>query len=260
MYSVGSGQSEHHALVVSFGGEGVLVSIKKHTNCTDCEQRSTTEWSCLSSGELRVLDNAKIDHTLPVGDIIYNQGDRCNGIYCVQSGLIGLRRVDSEGHSVLMRLINHGETIGYRALLSKSNYMLTAEVMMPSRVCFIARSVIHELLEKNPALGMRFLDHSLRQLEDIEDRVIGGETWPVRTRFLHTLLVLYERFGIKESEGWALDLPISRRDLAELVGTTPETMSRTISAVQSEGLARIEGRRVFIPNIDAVLDTVPFSH
>ncbi len=237
------------------------MSIKKHTNCTNCDQRSTTEWNCLSSDELRVLDNSKIDHILPVGEIIYNQGDECSGVYCIQSGLIGLRRMDSEGHSILMRLVNSGETIGYRALLSKTSHVLSAEVMMPSRVCFIGRQVIQELLQKNPALGMRFLDHSLRDIEKTEDRVIGGETWPVKTRFLHILMILYERFGAEDADGgWFVDLPISRRDLAELVGTTPETMSRTINAVHREGLASFKGRRVEIPNLTAVLEAVPLTH
>jgi CRP/FNR family transcriptional regulator len=209
---------------------------------------------------LRLLDNSKIDHILPVGENIYSQGDECSGIYCIQSGLIGLRRMDSEGHSILMRLVNQGETIGYRALLSKTHHVLSAEVMMPSQVCFIGRAVIQELLQKNPALGMRFLDHSLRDIEKIEDRVIGSETWPVRTRFLHILMVLYERFGVEEGGVWFLDLPISRRDLAELVGTTPETMSRTISGIHSEGLAIFKGRRVEIPSLSAVMEAVPLSH
>jgi cytochrome c oxidase cbb3-type subunit 1 len=68
------------------------VSVEKHTNCTDCERRPTTEWNCLTAGELRVLDNSKIDHVLAVGETIYNQGEGCNGVYCIRSGLIGLRR------------------------------------------------------------------------------------------------------------------------------------------------------------------------
>ena len=235
------------------------MSIKKHTNCSNCDQRKTTEWSCLSEDELLLLDHCKVDHVLPVGENIYNQGDKCTGIYCIKSGLIGLRRVDSEGHSVLMRLVNSGETIAYRALLSKTDHALSAEVMMPSRVCFIGRSVIRELLQKNPNLGMRFLDHSLRDIAKIEDRVISGETWTVKTRLLHLLMVLYERFGVDEGGILSLVLPVSRRDLAELVGTTPETMSRTISALHSDGLARFSGRHVEIPCLDAVLKAVPLA-
>lgn len=240
--------------------EGVPVSIEKHTNCTNCAQRQSTEWSCLTRNELAVLDASKIDHVLDAGDVIYNQGDECGGVYCIQDGLIGLRRVDTEGRSILMRLVNAGETIGYRALLSNTNHTLTAEVMLPSRVCFIARAVIVDLLAKNPALGMRFLDHSLRDIEASETRIMGVEAWSVRTRFLHTLMTLYQRFGVKDDEGFRLDLPLSRRDLAELVGTTPETMSRTISAVHSEGLARFKGRTVEIPDLEAVMEAVPISH
>ena len=238
----------------------VFVSIKKHTNCASCDRRPSTEWSCLTDDELQLVDNAKIDHSLAVGENIYHQGDKCDGIYCVKEGLIGLRRVDSAGNSILMRLIYGGETIGYRALLSRTNHSLSAEIMMPSQVCFINRAVIQELLQKNPSLGMRFLDHSLNDIEKVENRVMGGETWPVRTRFLHMLLVFNERFGIEQAGSWFVDVPVSRRDLAELVGTTPETMSRTIKAVKAEGLAKVRGRQVEIPNLDAVLDVVPFNY
>jgi len=79
-------------LIIAISREGDLVSVEKHTNCTDCERRPTTEWNCLTAGELRVLDNSKIDHVLAVGETIYNQGEGCNGVYCIRSGLIGLRR------------------------------------------------------------------------------------------------------------------------------------------------------------------------
>jgi CRP-like cAMP-binding protein len=240
--------------------EGNGLPIARHTNCTNCERRPTTEWNCLTHDELRLLDNSKIDHELGVGENIYVQGDPCNGAYCIRSGLIGLRRVDAMGHSLLMRLVNPGETIGYRALLSKTDHTLTAEVMMPSKVCFISRATIQELLARNPALGMRFLDHSLQDIESAEEKVMGIETWTVRTRFLHLLMVLYERFGEKKDDCWSITLPISRRDLAELVGATPETMSRTIKAIQAEGLASFKGRRVIIPDLDALLEAVPFSY
>ena len=234
--------------------------IVRHTNCTHCERRPTTEWNCLTHQELRLLDGTKIDHELEAGENVYVQGDPCNGIYCLRSGLVGLRRVDAMGHSVLMRLVNPGETMGYRALLSKTSHSLTAEVMMPSQLCFISRSTIQNLLIRNPALGMRFLDHSLADMESAEKRVMGGENWTVRIRFLHLLMVLYERYGRESDEGWIIDLPISRRDMAELVGTTSETMSRTISAIQAEGLALFNGRQVVIFSLDRVLEEVPLSY
>jgi len=77
-------------------GKGRTVPIARHTNCTHCERRPTTEWNCLTHQELRLLDGTKIDHELDAGENVYVQGDECNGIYCLRSGLVGLRRVANQ--------------------------------------------------------------------------------------------------------------------------------------------------------------------
>ena len=232
--------------------------IKKHANCTNCDRRLTTEWSCLSSDELRWLDEQKIDYVQAAGDTIYNQGDDCSGVYCIKFGLIGLRRMDAAGNSILIRLAYPGETIGYRAFLRRSKHNLSAEVLVPSEYCHIGRSNLRTLLAKNPVLGMRFLDHSLQDAEESEDRILGGSVWRAKTRLLHILLVLYERYGTAvDNKGGFLELPLTRMDIAELVGTTPETLSRLIKKIESENLIRFDGRKIKFLDLDEVCNAVP---
>lgn len=224
------------------------------TDCSDCPTRCSAEWGSLTEADLALIDRAKMSRRYAPGEIIYNQGDESAGIFCIESGLVGIRRVDENGNSTLLRLASPGETVGYESFLMRSLYSNGAEALMVSEICFIDRAVVRRLLEKNPELGLRFLHHSLHDLEEVEDRYMESVTLRAKTRLLHLLLVLYERFGTETEQGECLiELPISRQDLAGLIGTAPETMSRTIQRVQTEGLVQFEGRMVRIFDIDTIL-------
>ncbi|MDX1402204.1 MAG: Crp/Fnr family transcriptional regulator, partial [Kiloniellales bacterium] len=144
-----------------------------------------------------------------------------------------------------------GETLGYKSFLRKAPHDNSAEVLMPSIICFVKSTTVQDLLSRNPDLGLEFLNHSLRDLRETENRYMESVTWKARTRLLHLLLVLNERFGKETKEGThKIELPISRQDLAGLIGTAPETMSRTIQRLQTDGIARFDGRTVVISNIE----------
>ena len=230
------------------------------TTCLACTTRAESEWGCLAEPELALIDKAKSSRTYAPGEVVYGQGEESDGIYCIRSGLVGIRRLDEHGNSTLLRLINPGETIGYKSFLKKAPHDNSAEILMPSTICLVSRATVRDLLKKNPELGLRFLDHSLRDLAETEDRYMESVTWKARTRLLHILLVLNERFGFETEHGeHHIELPISRQDLAGLIGTAPETMSRTIQRIQTEGLAQFDGRMVRLLDINAICQDVRIS-
>ncbi len=189
---------------------------------------------------------------------MFCQGDDGTGLYCIQTGLIGLRRLDRDGNSTLIRLVHPGETIGYRSFLQNSPHRNSAEILMPSMLCFIGGSAIRAMMERCPALARSFLDHGLRDLSETESRYMESVTWKARTRLLHVLSLLCDRFGTETQGGdYLLKLPISRQDLAGLIGTTPETMSRTIQRIECDGLAQFDGRTVRISNLGAFRRQLP---
>ena len=226
--------------------------------CFNCRARQTTEWCALNDEELALLDGVKVAKPYEAGTALFHQGDDCDGIYCVSSGLVGIRRLNAEGSSTLVRLCSPGETIGYRSFLLKSGHRTTAEIMMPSMVCFIRRTTVRALLEQNPNLGLRFLDHTVKDADEFEERHFESVNFTVKSRLLNLLMVLYERFGSLNAGGeLILELPISRQDIASLLGTSPETISRNIGKVQEEGLAQFEGRKVRVRSLEALIQQLP---
>jgi len=228
-----------------------------HSSCITCPRRELTEWRDLEIPELELVDRHKRDKILLPGELLYNQGDPCEGIYCVKDGLIGERNVDIDGRSSLVRLNHPGTTVGYQEFLSRTDYRHSAEVLQECHVCFIGKSVVRQLLAKSPALGERFLHRSLEDAQQLEESLVRVRTTSVKARFLHTLMVMYERFGsYGPTTGHTFELPVSRKDLGALIGIVPETISRTIRSLEQEALVHFDGNRVFIPDLEVVFDEI----
>ena len=235
-----------------------MASTVAKLRCATCPVRHTTEWASLTNEEVDILDKGKVDRSHLPGDVIYNQRDKNEGLYAVYSGLIGLRRFQSDGSSLLLYLVHSGTVFGYRSYLSKTEHSVTAEVLMPGRICFIQGRTVHALLQQNPRVGLGFLEHSLANMKDMEEKFIRAAVLPVKSRVLHFLLMLNEQSGsLNDSDEHILDIPLSRRDLASAVGTTPETLSRTLRQIEDDGLKIFSGNQICIPDLQPVLDTVP---
>lgn len=224
-------------------------------SCFTCQARARTEWCVLSGDDLALVDGGKVCREFLPGEIIYREGDECRGVHCIESGLVGMRKSDSGGNEVLLRLNYSGDTMGYRSFLGGTQHNNGAEALEPSIICFIEAATVRELLSHNPALGVRFLGHATDDLDATEDKVLQNTTMPVRARFAHLLLVLKDRYGEVDDNGVLnLELPLSRRDMAAMIGIRPESMSRAISAMQKDNVARFSGRRVHIPDMTALID------
>jgi len=224
------------------------------TSCAECPTRNTTEWRVLGECGLAGINKGKHMITCEPGETLYSQGDPGNGVYCIKSGLIGLRRVDINGNSVLIRLSTAGTTVGYRTILTREAHVNSAEVLTPSVLCYIPRPQVEKLLKANPLLGERFLQHFFDDAVETENDYVRSLTMGMKSRFLHIILVFYERFGYRDENGNAIvELPVKRGELAELVGVRPESISRLIDQLQTDEVMRFKDRRVQFSDVDEVL-------
>ncbi len=229
----------------------------RHGDCFSCQVRPRTEWCALSETDLKIINDSKSDRDYGPGDVLYHQGDACTGVFCIQSGLVGLRKVGSDGNSVLVRLAQPGDTIGYRSFLAGEEHKLSAEVLKPSHVCFVERAMARRMLDTKPELGLRFLKRMAEDLDAAEDKFLQTTSFDIRARLAHLLLVLKDRFASEEKDGaLKLELPLSRQDMAAMIGVRPETMSRAIRKFEDDGIAFFSGRTVQVPDVSVLFDEI----
>ena len=225
--------------------------------CFTCQWRDRSEWCVLDHEDLTRLNRVKVVRTLQPGQNIYLQGDAAAGVYCVEEGVVTLRKTDQNGNTMLIGMAHAGDTIGYRDFFARGEYMATAQAAEPVRVCFIDRESVSDLLRRNPALGLRFLVRVSEDLNHAETMMLQNSTLSVRTRVAHLLLSLKDRYGEVEDDGTlVIRLPLSRQDIASMLGTRPETISRAIHILEESEVARFSGRQVRVADLDMLLDEI----
>lgn len=225
--------------------------------CADCDSRHRSEWAVLSDEELALLERGKVVRSYLPGETVFQEGGTASGIHCVRRGMVGIRKLDAAGNSILLRLAYAGEALGYRAMLADKDHATTAEALSASTICFLDGAVIRRLLASNPRLGLAFLKHASRDLEATEEKVLQNVALSVRARLAHLLLMLKDRYVVTEHENaFELQLPLSRQDMAAMIGVRPESMSRTIRQFQQDGLARFCGRSVHVDDIGCLLEEI----
>ena len=231
-----------------------LIVNKSIISCMDCPGLNSTEWQALAESELITMDNCKRVITCEPGEILFSQGEQGKGVYCIKSGLIGLRRIDVNGNSALIRLINAGSTVGYRTFLTGRAHINSAETLTSSTLCYVPRPNVEKLLKANPLLWEHFLQHFYDDAIDTENNYVRSLTMGLKSRFLHLILMFYERFGYQDENGNAVvQLPVKKGELAELVGVRPESISRLIDQLQTDEIMRFKDRRVEFSDFERVL-------
>jgi CRP-like cAMP-binding protein len=229
---------------------------RSRTNCFNCDQRAS-EWGCLERPGLKALNDGKISNTYKKGQVIFYQGNPCLGIYCVSRGCIALRKDDEQGNSLILRLLEPGQTLGYRSFFTGQVYSATAVAQTESEICFIDRASMRNLLKDNPRLALAFLERAGADLRESDDARLEAATLPLRIRLCRLMLVLRIQHGEVDQQGRLLiTFPLSRRDMAAMLGSRPETVTRVIRQLEDAKVAQFKGRTALVDDLDLLLDEI----
>lgn len=218
-----------------------------------------TEWGALTSSEREDLFKLSVCRKYQVGEMIFHQADECRGLYLIREGLVSVRKQCLDGSEVIIRLARGGDTLGYRPFLADQPHLASAQVMQNSLICFFAASQIKKILLENPHFGFEFLQREARELGDAEERFQQTVSQSVRIRLIHLLLVLNQYYGMPIQKGSLdLELPISRQDMASMIGIRVESLSRTIKHLTDDGLLNFSGRHVRIHNLELMAEEISY--
>jgi len=213
------------------------------------------ELSALSDNDVSQFNSKITCRRYKVGETLFMQDEPCKGLYFIEQGLIAVRKVDKDGRTAVVRLGFNGDTLGYRPMLAKERHRASADVIKAATVCFMDTKTMMEILHHNPELGIKFLERTAKALGDVEERFFEVAALNVRVRLVHLILLLSDRFGVVSDDGLLiLELPLTRRDMASMIGAQPESVSRTIHDLQVEGLASFSGRYVHVAEYDLLAD------
>jgi CRP-like cAMP-binding protein len=172
---------------------------------------------------------------------VFEQGADATSFFLLLHGHVRATKATPDGQQIVVRYVTPGEIFGVAPAIGLTRYPATATAMDDSVVLAWPSSAWPRLVAQYPALAANTLATIGARLQESHTRVIEMSTEQVERRIAHTLLRLVKQAGRKTETGIEIDFPISRQDIAEMTGTTLHTVSRTLSAWESQGL--VEGGR-----------------
>lgn len=178
-------------------------------------------------------------------EIIFREGDSPNCVFLLQSGKIKLSRINDDGKELITSLLHDGDYFGYQSVLMETYQAETATIMEDAEVCTIPKHEFFDLMQSNPEVTTKFIKMLSNDLETREQELIDLAYNTVRKRVVDSLLKLKDKFHDVDQKG-DFSIPISRGDLASMVGTAKESVIRYLSEFKEEGLIAVKGSRITI--------------
>lgn len=190
--------------------------------------------SGLSEGSLAKLTDALTVREEPRDQVLFTEQEEGEAIFVLVSGGVKLQRVSEEGKEMVVNVVQPGEMFAEVILFEDPRYPVTAITAARSQIMEIPRHKVLALLAEEEFRN-EFLGGIMQKLRFLVEQVYLLTSCDVRERFLR---FLRRRYGIREH----YTLPVAKKDIAATIGTTPETLSRMLSELQSEGYIEMAGK------------------
>lgn len=238
-------------LVIALPRNDILTPAPQQHPCGNCAFYADSVWQPVTSCSMSVLSRGFSRKDLTEGQPLYFQDDENRGVFCVSKGLIALRTVHLNGASTLLRLVYPGEIIGFRSFLENRVHRTEARALLDSRVCTVATRDARQVVHGNAAVLTRLASRCISEIDRNHDRIIAAATTSNKQRLTDILLRLMAAHGKQAGNRLRMHLPLSRPDLADLLGVQTETVSRLFKRLQDDGTFCVSGREIEMPGVAA---------
>lgn len=221
-------------------------SIKRPSE-EECELSGFQLFKKLTGQEIAQLNYDKTCSLYNKGSIIYREGSRLTGFYCVTRGIIKIFKTGIDGKEQIIRFAKKGDIIAYRSLLSQELACTTAKVIEEAVLCHIPYQTLLYLIQHNWQFSHHMLQIVCKELREANDYITDIAQKSVRERLAEVLLLLKENFELDHEQ--TLQITLTREELANMVGTATESVIRLLSEFKQDQLIDLQGRKIRYINV-----------
>lgn len=225
-------------------------------NCENCKLRCDGFFCQLSGGAVKDLDAIKFSSAYPEGAVLFIERQPTRGVYILCEGQVKLSISSSEGKRVILRIAKAGEVLGLVSGLAGTPHEVTAETLRPSQVAFIPRDAFLRFIAKHPEAYPIIASQLAGQYQVACEQVRNLGLSTSAPEKLAKFLLDFAVGGQHTKEGTRVKLPLTHEEIAEFIGTTRETVTRTLSEFKSQHLVELRGSTLLIENQEALEDFV----
>ena len=208
--------------------------------------RKVPLFNCLGEPEFEKLAQLTVDQTYPKGSMIILAEDVGDTFFIIRKGQIKISVFHADGREVIFSLLGPGKVFGELALLDGKPRSANAMALKDSELLTIRRSDFLQLIYENPQVATSLLAELASRLRRTDEKIEGLALLDVTSRISQTILQLAEDQGIESAEGVLIKNRPTHQQLANMSGTTRETVSRVISRLEAQGYLTCQGRQILV--------------
>ena len=204
----------------------------------------------LPQSQLEKIEKIAVKKNFKKGELVFLENDEGNGFYIVAQGRVKIYKVSMEGKKQILHILGQGEPFGEVPVFSGGVFPANAQVLEKCSLIFFPRKAFIQLISENIPIVLNMLGVLSMRLRQFTVQVENLSLKEVPGRLAGYLLLLAKEQQSKD----LIQLNISKGQLASLLGTIPETLSRIFSKMNDRGLIEVEGRSIKILNTDELED------
>jgi CRP/FNR family transcriptional regulator, cyclic AMP receptor protein len=221
-------------------------------SCQTCKLRKDTFFCELTPKALKEFDAVKSSSIYPEGAVLFLEKQESRGVFVICEGEVKLSISSREGKTLILRIAKPGEILGLMAVLSGKSYEVTAETLRPCQIAFVRRDDFLRLIAQNPEASQAVV----RQLSSnyhgaCEQLRTVGLSASAGAR-LAKLLLDWSEDTEPTKTGTRITLPLTHEEIAECIGSSRETVTRTLTEFKNKNMVTLKGSTLLISNREAL--------
>ncbi len=182
--------------------------------------------------------------------IVDETNDNASGLYIILDGSVKVTRNDSEGREIILTILGEYDYFGEMSLLDGDNPSANVSAMEKTELFYIGRDQFMQLIQYNPKITMALLEGLIRRLRAADDKIKSLSLLKAEGKIIKAIIQLAEISG-KMKHGLAeVELPF-QHDIANIAGTSRETVSRVLHSLEKRGVVQLDGSKIKIPDYDS---------
>jgi CRP/FNR family transcriptional regulator, cyclic AMP receptor protein len=221
-------------------------------HCMGCQLRNSNFFCSLSQASLQALDPIKHANCYPEGSVVFMEGQEPRGVYILCQGRAKLTTTNADGKSMILKIAEPGTILGLHACVSGKPHEVTVETLQPCQLIFIHRDDFLRFMNEHPDACLRAAEHLAQDCQLAYEVIRSiGLSHSVSEK-LARLLLQWSTDARVVDGSIRLKIALTHEEMAQLIGTTRETVTRTLSEFKKQHVLELKGSTLLIRNKPAL--------
>ena len=209
----------------------------------------------LPEDQISAIKQIAVEKTVNKGEILFSEGDEGKGFFVIAEGRLKVFKVSPEGKEQILHILGPGQPFGEVSVFAGQRFPANAQALDKARVLFLPRAAIVNLIAANPSLALNMLAVMSKKLRQFAAQIENLSLKEMPARLASYLIFLAEKQDAVDT----VTLNISKGQLASILGTIPETLSRIFAKLAGQNLIRVEGKKITLLDRSGLEDLADYG-